>query len=115
MIHPYNHDTSIPLSVSLLHPLRNSTLVNFILEEANFCNIVADVVIFNSDVDKFTIFHNLGSDAMSLHLQQTLDILFSLKNNTKQDVSEVFCSARLQCCYTMPQVDQSLDSALFKG
>lgn len=71
----HSEHTCIPLSVSLLHPSRIRCLVCFSLTGASFCKIVADVVMFNPNVDKFTSLHNLGSDATSLHRRQTLDIL----------------------------------------
>ena len=46
---------------------------------ASFCRIVADVIIFNVDVDKFTLLQSVGSDATSLHRRQTLDILWEIQ------------------------------------
>ena len=59
---------------------------------ASFCRIVADVVIFNVDVDKFTRLQSLGSDATSLHRRQTLDILF-MENTNNSNASKALNKA----------------------
>lgn len=42
---------------------------------ANCCRIAGEAEIFTYEVDKFTVLHNLGSDATRLQWRQTLDIL----------------------------------------